>query len=150
MKKLILLLLAVAISLPAIAQKTVKEGLYQLEQRYGVHFVFDSTLPLDSAYNGKPLDSRGFRTNLRRLLQGTGLDFEIRKRQVVLKRAPSAVRISSEQMASLSEVQLLDSAKVVDWKEQMMEITHKSGGNIDTCKSRLRQKILRYVKTLYK
>lgn len=35
-------------------------------------------------------------------------------------------------------------------KEQMMEITHKSGGNIDTCKSRLRQKILRYVKTLYK
>ena len=35
-------------------------------------------------------------------------------------------------------------------KEQMMEITHKSGGNIDTCKSRLRQKILRYVKTLYR
>ena len=35
-------------------------------------------------------------------------------------------------------------------KEQMIEITHKSGGNIDTCKSRLRQKILRYVKTLYK
>ena len=35
-------------------------------------------------------------------------------------------------------------------KEQMMEITHKSGGNIDTCKSRLRQRILRYVKTLYK
>ena len=35
-------------------------------------------------------------------------------------------------------------------KEEMMEITHKSGGNIDTCKSRLRQRILRYVKTLYK
>ena len=35
-------------------------------------------------------------------------------------------------------------------KEDMMEITHKTGGNIDTCKSRLRQKILRYVKTLYK
>ena len=35
-------------------------------------------------------------------------------------------------------------------KEEMMEITHKTSGNIDTCKSRLRQKILRYVKTLYK
>jgi RNA polymerase sigma factor (sigma-70 family) len=35
-------------------------------------------------------------------------------------------------------------------KEEMMAITHKSGGNIDTCKSRLRQKILRYVKSLYK
>ena len=35
-------------------------------------------------------------------------------------------------------------------KEEMMAITHKSGGNIDTCKSRLRQKILRYVKALYK
>ena len=35
-------------------------------------------------------------------------------------------------------------------KEAMIEITHKTGGNIDTCKSRLRQKILRYVKTLYK
>jgi RNA polymerase sigma factor (sigma-70 family) len=35
-------------------------------------------------------------------------------------------------------------------KDEMMEITHKTGGNIDTCKSRLRQKILRYVKTLYR
>ena len=35
-------------------------------------------------------------------------------------------------------------------KEEMMEITHKTGGNIDTCKSRLRQQILRYGTTLYK
>ena len=122
MKKLMIILLAVAISLPSFAQKTVREGLDQLEKRYGVHFVYDSTLPLDSAYGGKALDSRGFRTNLRRLLQGTGLDFEIHNRQVVLKRLPSAVKISPEQMASLSEVQLLDSAKVVDWREQMMDV----------------------------
>ena len=34
-------------------------------------------------------------------------------------------------------------------KEEMMEITHKSGGTIDTCKSRLRHKILRYLKSIY-
>ena len=34
-------------------------------------------------------------------------------------------------------------------KEQMMEITHKTGGNIDTCNSRRRLKFLRYVKSLY-
>ena len=33
-------------------------------------------------------------------------------------------------------------------KEEMMEITHKIGGYIDTCTSRLRQKSLRHVKTL--
>ncbi len=49
-----------------------------------------------------------------------------------------------------SEKLLLDMMKDGLSKEEMMEITHKSGGNIDTCKSRLRQKILRYVKSLYK
>ena len=49
-----------------------------------------------------------------------------------------------------SEKLLLEMMKDGLSKEQMMEITHKTGGNIDTCKSRLRQKILRYVKTLYK
>lgn len=49
-----------------------------------------------------------------------------------------------------SDKLLLEMMKEGLSKEQMMEITHKSGGNIDTCKSRLRQKILRYVKTLYK
>ena len=46
MKKLMIILLAVGISLPSFAQKTVREGLDQLEKRYGVHFVYDSTLPL--------------------------------------------------------------------------------------------------------
>lgn len=49
-----------------------------------------------------------------------------------------------------SEKLLLDMMKDGLSKEEMMEITHKTGGNIDTCKSRLRQKILRYVKSLYK
>ena len=49
-----------------------------------------------------------------------------------------------------SEKLLLEMMKDGLSKEEMMEITHKSGGNIDTCKSRLRQKILRYVKSLYK
>ncbi len=48
-----------------------------------------------------------------------------------------------------SEKLLLDMMKDGLSKEEMMEITHKTGGNIDTCKSRLRQKILRYVKSLY-
>lgn len=34
-------------------------------------------------------------------------------------------------------------------KIEMMKITHKNGGTIDTNKSRLRTKILRYIKTLY-
>jgi len=31
-------------------------------------------------------------------------------------------------------------------KEEMMEITHKTGGNIDTCKSRLRSKVYNWMK----
>ena len=75
MRKWVAILIAFLLSLTAVAQSTIREGLDELERRYGVHFVYDSTLPVDSAYKGKALDARGFRTNLSRLLQKTGLEF---------------------------------------------------------------------------
>lgn len=48
-----------------------------------------------------------------------------------------------------SEKLLLEMMKDGLSKEEMMEITHKSGGNIDTSKSRLRRKIQLFVKSLY-
>ena len=48
-----------------------------------------------------------------------------------------------------SEQLLLQMMKDGLSKEEMMEITHKSGGTIDTSKSRLRHKILRFLKSIY-
>jgi RNA polymerase sigma factor (sigma-70 family) len=48
-----------------------------------------------------------------------------------------------------SEQLLLQMMKDGLSKEEMIAITHKSGGTIDTSKSRLRHKILRFLKSIY-
>ena len=39
----------------AQAQATLREGMRQLEHRYGVSFVYDAKLPVDQPYGGRPL-----------------------------------------------------------------------------------------------
>lgn len=122
MKRALMIAALLIISFSAPAQMTVKEGLGKLEKQYDVHFVYDSTLPLDKSASPQALDAGTFRGKLRRLLKGSGVEFEIRGRQVALRRSAARAPLMQEQMDSLSEVQLLDSAKVVDWRERALDV----------------------------
>lgn len=116
MNRLMILLAGLLLALPVTAQQTLKEGMDALQKRYAIHFVYDATLPLGQPVQGKALDARQLNTNLKRLFKNSGIGFEIRKKQVILFREKERKAVSSRRLRSLSEVQLLDSAKVTDWR----------------------------------
>lgn len=113
--------LGLVLSLQAYAQATLKEGMEQLRQKYGISYIYDSSLPVGKPYNGEKLNARTLKSNLSRLLKDTGIEYEIKGRQVILKRKKI---IQAD--TNLSEVQILDSSMVVDWR--MPILTHPEAG----------------------
>ena len=94
MKKL---LIGYAMALVAASVLTLKTEMESLHQIFGVNFIYDSSLVLDVPYKGKPMEQiagpsvRGDKATLEECLKtlfaGTGIDYEIMKKYVVLTRA---------------------------------------------------------------
>ena len=75
-------LLLVATSL--WAQTTLREGMAALEQKYGVHFVYDAALPLEKKA-GKA-DGATLEQALESLFEGTDIRCEVNGNHVVLRK----------------------------------------------------------------
>lgn len=83
-----------AISLMAVLSMTVRDQMTTLHEIFGVNFVYDSSLSLDMKYEGRPMSSlakegAGLEKCLETLFDGTGIDFEINRKYVVLTRKDS-------------------------------------------------------------
>lgn len=94
--KHLLLLISVCVSvsvLSAAAQsqgRTLKSEMEFLHQGYGVNFVYDSSLELDVPYTGKPMkEIATLELCLQTLFNGTGIDYEIMKKYIVLTKSDS-------------------------------------------------------------
>ena len=103
----------------AQAQATLREGMRQLEHRYGVSFVYDAKLPVEHPYGGRPLDGRKLETNLDRLFRGSGIEWMVRGKSVILKAVP---RKDAAGTAPVTPV-VLDSAKIVDSRQPLLSET---------------------------
>ena len=103
----------------AQAQATLREGMRQLEHRYGVSFVYDAKLPVEHPYGGRPLDGRKLETNLDRLFRGSGIEWRVRGKSVILKVVP---RKDAAGTAPMTPV-VLDSAKIVDSRQPLLSET---------------------------
>ena len=114
-------LLAICIQMDA--QSTLKEGMEMLRQQYGISYIYDSSLPILGRYNGDRLNARTLQENLSRLFHGSGIDYIVKGRQVILKKERA---VSPEYDYSLSQPELLDSSVVVDWR--MPILTHPQSG----------------------
>ena len=114
-------LLAICIQMDA--QSTLKEGMEMLRQQYGISYIYDSSLPILGRYNGDRLNAGTLQENLSRLFHGSGIDYIVKGRQVILKKERA---VSPEYDYSLSQPELLDSSVVVDWR--MPILTHPQSG----------------------
>ena len=78
---------------------TLKSGMESLHEIYGVNFIYDSSIALDIPYKGKPMkdiaprnarsNQQSLETCLDALFSGSGIDYEIMKKYIVLTKAGS-------------------------------------------------------------
>ena len=67
------------------AQTTLREGMAQVEEKFGVRFVYDASLPLDK--KAGQADGTTLEEALKSLFGGSGIQFEVRGNHVILKKA---------------------------------------------------------------
>ena len=66
------------------AQTTLREGMAALEQKFGVHFVYDAALPLEK--KAVPADGGTLEQALESLFEGMDIRYEIKGNHVVLRK----------------------------------------------------------------
>ena len=66
------------------AQTTLREAMAALEQKYGVHFVYDAALPLEK--KAGQADGTSLEQALESLFEGTDIRYEIKGNHVVLRK----------------------------------------------------------------
>ena len=94
MKRLIIISILLLITPVLLAQTTLKDHLRSVHEAFGVNFVYDSSLDLDqiAGYAGNDdlssrhsrIDRESLESCLASILDGTDIEWEIRKRYVVL------------------------------------------------------------------
>ncbi len=68
------------------AQTSLREGMAALEEKFGVHFVYDASLPLER--QGGRADAATLEQALRQLFGGSDIGFELKGDHVILRRIP--------------------------------------------------------------
>ena len=85
MKRLVIILLTMAVSVSALAQTSVKDGMARVADRYGVSFVYDPSLPVNAPGRAGDLKKARLEDALDALFKGTGISWELSGKYVVLK-----------------------------------------------------------------
>ena len=68
------------------AQTSMREGMAALEEKFGVHFVYDASLPLEK--QGGRADAATLELALRQLFGGSDIGYELKGDHVILRRIP--------------------------------------------------------------
>ena len=92
---------------------TVREMMEEVSGHFDVRFIYDSSLSLDSPYEGRPLRFRSLEKSLESLFSGTGIEWTIEDNgHIVLNMPKKPVRIAAA--AELKEMSdTLDASKVI-------------------------------------
>lgn len=119
MRKALVTLTLLLLSISAFAQKTIREGMQQIKDKYDISFIYDSEIDIDRQYQGKNLKGKSLRKDLNTLFSGSGIEATVRKNQVILKKKAPRYTYFPDSGVALSEVQLLDSSKIVDCQKAL-------------------------------
>lgn len=108
MKRILILIVALVMTIPALAQITVRDRMTQISEQYGVNFVYDPSLPVNTVYNGIDSKKKSLDQSLEQLFRGTGISWERRKTFVVLKakKASAELPAISESLSYKADIQL--------------------------------------------
>ena len=106
MKRAVLIFSFFLIALTASAQDagTVKDGMQAIADRYGVHFVYDSSLPVDRPFTGQSFRNKRMEDAIDILLDGTGIKWQRKKRYIILKAEKPVQIIASREKVRMDTI----------------------------------------------
>ncbi|MBO6063125.1 MAG: TonB-dependent receptor, partial [Bacteroidales bacterium] len=84
MRKTVITLAFLLVGAGLWAQMNLRDGMTALEKRYGIHFVYDASLPLERRA-GQP-DGATLEEALSHLFEGEDIRYEIKGKHVILKK----------------------------------------------------------------
>lgn len=117
MKKTILLFILNTLTLSLLAQSsTIKAEMELLHKEYGVNFVYDSSIELNISspviYDKK---TTSLDQSLETLFAGTGIDYEIMKKYIVLTRSDSKKKPKGYTIFIQEQKDTLDAASITSY-----------------------------------
>lgn len=117
MKKAILFIILISLSLSAIAQpRTIKSEMEKLHQTYGVNFVYDSSIELNIPAPVMPATERAsINQCLDTLFTGTGIDYELMKKYIVLTKSDLKKKPKGYTIFIQEQKDTLDAASITSY-----------------------------------
>lgn len=76
----------------SVTRSTVLGEMKRLQKQHGIHFVYNSSLWLDMEYTGPDLSQMALGKALERLFEPNGIEYKLRKRNVMLRLATKHVQ----------------------------------------------------------
>lgn len=108
--------LCISLSVQAQEKTTVREMMEEVSGHFDVRFIYDSSLSLDSPYEGRPLRFRNLEKSLRLIFEGSGIEWSIEDEgYIVLTRVRKPMQIDiTPEPAEMFDT--LDASRVVSDK----------------------------------
>lgn len=136
MKKAILFIKLISLSLSAIAQpRTIKSEMEKLHQTYGVNFVYDSSIELNIPAPVMPATERAsINQCLETLFTGTGIDYELMKKYIVLTKSDLKKKPKDYTIFIQEQRDTLNAASITSYIDRSHSATQTGLTSIDASK----------------
>ena len=111
MRKIVSIVMLALFTCAAFAQGgTLKDGMKAVSEHYGVHFAYDSSLPVNAPYVGQSFKGKSLRSSLRELFYGSDIEWNVDGRYVMLTAAKplSTVPIQMDTIKAASITGIID------------------------------------------
>ena len=119
---------------------TLKSQMEVIHQQFGVNFVYDSSLDLDIPYRGCPMKTIAGRESLEAcldaLFSGTGIDYEIMKKYIVLTKAGSKKKPKDYTIFIEEQKDTLDESRITAFVGRQKNATQTGLTRLDSRKFR--------------
>lgn len=119
---------------------TLKSQMEVIHQQFGVNFVYDSSLDLDIPYRGRPMKTIAGRESLEAcldaLFSGTGIDYEIMKKYIVLTKAGSKKKPKDYTIFIEEQKDTLDESRITAFVGRQKNATQTGLTRLDSRKFR--------------
>lgn len=121
-------LLICAVAAFAQDTATVRDGMRAISDRYGVHFVYDASLPVDRPFPGQSFKKKSLPNALKVLFDNTGIEWRRKGKYVLLRAVQTTPQI---EVRAITQVDTIAAASITGKIDRDINYTQTGLTKID-------------------